>query len=410
MALYAAPIVMDEAANSGGQAVVFLGPSCPPDQIRALLPHAMIAPPVRRGDLYRYRLLNFSIFVILDGAFSGTLAVSPREVIDILQDGAAVIGASSMGALRAVDCRPAGAIGQGKIYRLFRRRVCFSEDEVAVTYFPDPPYFATTVPLVNIRFALRRALRSGKLSKNCADKLMRVAETLSYDRRVWSQIAAAADVILSTEQLEALTSCDVKREDAIACCRWAARRLNAGKIAAGERTDRSRPLGRLFMERERGRDPLDGADPDQMLPEFAEWLWTFVQGSQLIDMKCLATGLETGDMSELTQTLNLLAPSPDLEALMMRFAAFRGAVALASKRGVLGGEPDCAGAREAIVKAHGADSWECLVGYYGTRARLAGILERNLQKRACCLAIKRLVLFPGSNGGEAPPEWKRSTN
>src|SRR4051794_35601061 len=111
--------------------VVFLGPTCPAEDVLSILPDAMVVPPVRRGDLYRYRILKHSLFVVIDGVFCTAPAVSPREVVDVLADGATVIGASSMGAIRAADCAPAGAIGIGEVYGLYRRRILSSEDEVA---------------------------------------------------------------------------------------------------------------------------------------------------------------------------------------------------------------------------------------------------------------------------------------
>ena len=71
---------------------------------------------------------------IIDGEFYQSLAVSPKEVLALLESGVAVYGAASMGALRAVELHRYGMIGVGSIFRLFRRGVLDADDEVAVTY------------------------------------------------------------------------------------------------------------------------------------------------------------------------------------------------------------------------------------------------------------------------------------
>jgi hypothetical protein len=127
-------------------------------------------PPIRRGDLYRDRLLGFRVFVILDGVFGQELAVSPREAIDVARDGAVVVGACSMGAIRAAECWPAGVEGVGAVYRLFRRGALTSDAEVAVAFSPEPPYRPVSVPLVNVRYALSRCLRDRVLSRTIAEQ------------------------------------------------------------------------------------------------------------------------------------------------------------------------------------------------------------------------------------------------
>ena len=156
--------------------IVFIGPTAPRQDVLSALPDALVAPPCRRGDLYRYRILKHSIFLIIDGVFGGSLAVPPREVIDVIKDGAVVIGASSMGALRAADCFPAGAVGIGIVYRLYRRRAISSEDEVAVTFREDRPYPSLTEPLINIRVALRRAVNLGLMTAADGVSIVAAAE------------------------------------------------------------------------------------------------------------------------------------------------------------------------------------------------------------------------------------------
>ncbi|MEO1313396.1 MAG: TfuA-like protein, partial [Pseudomonadota bacterium] len=170
--------------------VVYLGPSARPEAVLRHLPDAVLRPPIKRGDLHRDRLLRFSVFVVIDGVFAQEEALSPREVVDVIADGGRFVGAASMGALRAADCAPAGALGVGAVYRLFRRRVISSEDEVAVTFLPGVG--AVTLSLVSIRWALHRGWRRGALSRARAEALFAAAQALPYTERTWQRICAAA--------------------------------------------------------------------------------------------------------------------------------------------------------------------------------------------------------------------------
>ena len=177
-------------------------------------------PPVRRGDLYRDYLLGFRVFVIVDGVFFQDLAVSPREIVDVLEDGGIVVGASSMGAMRAAECWPAGARGVGSIYRLFRRGILKSDDEVAVAFSPLPPYSPATVPLVNVRYAVSRAIRDGNLSRSDAARLVDSASELHYCDRTWDSIRQRARISTRRSRVfSALEQHDLKRLDAIRALR-----------------------------------------------------------------------------------------------------------------------------------------------------------------------------------------------
>jgi hypothetical protein len=160
--------------------VVYAGPSINRAEVQQLLPGCTQLGPIRRGELYRDRMLGYSAFVIIDGVFFQDRAVSPRELLDVLQDGAWIAGAASMGALRAAECWPAGMVGVGAIFRLFRRGSLKSDDEVAVAFDPGGAEGATTVALVNVRYALRRALHARRLASDDARRILDAARATRY--------------------------------------------------------------------------------------------------------------------------------------------------------------------------------------------------------------------------------------
>jgi hypothetical protein len=274
------PPAGDPRPPGGPRPVVYLGPSAPPEDIRAILPDAVIRPPLRRGDLYRDRMLHFSRFLIVDGVFSQDDAVPPREVVDVLQDGALVVGAASMGALRATDCAPAGAVGAGLIHRLFSAGVLASEDEVAVLFDPDAPFPALSESLVNMRLALRQAIRDRVLDRAGAEAVARAAGGLHFSRRGWQAAFRAAGLAGSWPALrDRLTAHDAKRADAAHGARTLAR-LTLQDTA--HRRRRPGLLGRAGQAREREADPLRGRDEAAEAPRFTFWMLAGGRGTRYV--------------------------------------------------------------------------------------------------------------------------------
>src|ERR1700739_2046493 len=78
-------------------------------------------PPAAAGDILRdVSTLYPRMIVLLDGVFHQSLAVWHKEIVYALLEGAIVIGAASMGALRAADLHRYGALGVGRVFELDR--------------------------------------------------------------------------------------------------------------------------------------------------------------------------------------------------------------------------------------------------------------------------------------------------
>lgn len=164
---------------------VFLGPSLPVEKARAML-DAVYLPPIKRGDLAELGE-EIRCIGIVDGEFYQSLAVSPKEILPLMERGIAVYGASSMGALRAVELEPYGMIGVGRVFEAYRDGIVDAEDEVALVYDPEN-YESLSDPLINIRFALEDAVRSGVISGG------RAREVLETVRKSWFPMRSYADV------------------------------------------------------------------------------------------------------------------------------------------------------------------------------------------------------------------------
>jgi TfuA protein len=161
--------------------VVFLGPSLARSRAEEVL-EADFRPPAKRGDLYKAAREGARIILLIDGVFFQDCSVAHKEVLYALQAGARVLGASSMGALRASELDIYGMEGIGLIYQAYKSGRLVSDDEVALTFDPFS-WEPLSEPLVNIRFNLELAWQQGVINASCKDKLFRCAESLYFPER-----------------------------------------------------------------------------------------------------------------------------------------------------------------------------------------------------------------------------------
>ncbi len=199
--------------------VVFLGPSLDRETARKLL-DAEYRPPAARGDILRAAADGARIIGLIDGVFFQESAVAHREILEALNKGLKVIGASSMGALRAAELDTLGMEGVGEVYRLFKEGILNSDDEVALIF--DPVYFiAVSEPLVNIRCTIGRAVGAGIISNAAGEKIIFHAKSLYFPERTYETVIGAARASVAAQELSQFSDyversgCDLKREDAI---------------------------------------------------------------------------------------------------------------------------------------------------------------------------------------------------
>ena len=171
-------------------ACVFLGPTLHLDEARRIFPRAVFRPPAEQGDLLAAVDQDRAELVgLIDGTFHNNLSVWHNEVCYLLSRGITVVGASSMGALRAVETECFGTIGVGTIFRWYRDGVIAGDDEVALLHGSEESGFVPmSVPLVNVRASLTHAVSTGGLGHGCAETVLRVAQSLYYPDRLVTTI------------------------------------------------------------------------------------------------------------------------------------------------------------------------------------------------------------------------------
>jgi hypothetical protein len=126
------------------RAVYFVGPSLYGVKVDRNNSHELWLPPARQGELLS-TMLRFrpSVVVLIDGVFHQSQSVWHKEIGYALMRGVVVIGAASMGALRAAEMHRYGMIGIGEVYKRYRDG---EEDDSLVAMSFDP---TTYKPLSN---------------------------------------------------------------------------------------------------------------------------------------------------------------------------------------------------------------------------------------------------------------------
>jgi hypothetical protein len=197
--------------------VVFLGPSLSRAEAEEIL-EADYRPPAKRGDVFRAAKDGAKIVGLIDGVFFQDSAVAHKEVLAVLEMEVVVVGASSMGALRAAELYPFGMEGVGEIFRLYRDGVLVSDDEVALIFDPVS-YAPLSEPLVNIRDNVRSAQELGYIDQDAGEKILAIASSLYFPKRTYDRILEVATG-LDDRQKEGFMKFlreekrDLKRDDA----------------------------------------------------------------------------------------------------------------------------------------------------------------------------------------------------
>jgi hypothetical protein len=182
------------------KAIVFFGPSIAESEVRKLAA-VTHAPPIKRGDLAAAG--DYDIFVILDGEFGQNMSVSPKEILSVLARGKTVIGASSMGALRASELDRSGMIGTGWVYDYFRRCAVRRDADVALVYAPFD-FKPMTVPMVDVEYWMEQASAAGLIGNKERARLLKLARNIFFADRSPDKLLDAVRRAIGGDTLDSL--------------------------------------------------------------------------------------------------------------------------------------------------------------------------------------------------------------
>ncbi|MGZ0231864.1 TfuA-like protein [Streptomyces sp. CPS1] len=173
---------------------VFVGPTLPRSHPMLSAPGVRPAPPIGHGDLFDPAIGSSDTVLIIDGVYHQAPALRHKEILAAMGRGVRVIGAASIGALRAAELAPFGMLD------------------------------ALTWPVVNLRHTLHLARTAGLLDTGRAEQLLAALRAVYYPQRTTAAVRAVCHQHNErqfagwlTEQLDRDPHFgDLKRTDALA--------------------------------------------------------------------------------------------------------------------------------------------------------------------------------------------------
>lgn len=182
------------------RAVLFAGPTLGAGEIERLVaessagPTVVVEPPVAQGDLARVVMRDDpQVIGLIDGVYERVTAVWHKEILWALSRGVHVLGAASMGALRAAETARFGTIGIGRIAAWYASGACTRDDDVAVAHLlAEHDYRPVTVATVEVIATVAAAVQAGALDAVVGERVTAACRALHYTDRRWPTIIAAA--------------------------------------------------------------------------------------------------------------------------------------------------------------------------------------------------------------------------
>lgn len=184
--------------------VVFAGPSVHGSKCKIDGRIAVVGP-ARQGDIYRAVMDGANVIGLIDGYFDTVPAVWHKEILLALSEGVQVLGAASMGALRAAECAAYGMVGVGAVFRAYQCGDLTDDDDVAVVHGPaEYGYQPLSVPIVNVTATVDLLERRRELSAETASALRAAAKAVHFKDRSWPAIIATAGFAQREELITSL--------------------------------------------------------------------------------------------------------------------------------------------------------------------------------------------------------------
>lgn len=184
-----------------------------------------VRPPARQGELHRAVLDGADAIGLIDGVFGFVPSVWHKEILFALQEGVRVLGAASLGALRASECAPYGMEAVGPIALAYLNGDRVEDADVCLAHAPaELDFMPLSEPLVDAEATIAAMRTAGAATAAEAADLLASAQAIYFaDRTVEAIVAGAglstafadyyrrlrvgtktADALLLVERLKAL--------------------------------------------------------------------------------------------------------------------------------------------------------------------------------------------------------------
>lgn len=196
--------------------VVFAGPSVQAEDCERF-PDLTFRPPAAQGDILRAAWDGAEAIGLIDGYFGDRLAPHQKEILEAMAAGIPVVGAASMGALRAAELAQYGMQGVGAIFEGYADGTMECDAEVAVSHGPEELGFvATSIAMVDVRATVAAMEAAGVIGEPRGQDILAAAQDIHFARRTPESIAEAVG---GSEEIAALLSehrVEQKRQDSVA--------------------------------------------------------------------------------------------------------------------------------------------------------------------------------------------------
>lgn len=208
---------------------VFIGPTISESEARQWL-EAIYLPPAAQGDILSLLRYSPQVIGMIDGYYENVPSVWHKEILLALEQGVQVVGAASMGALRAAELHTFGMVGIGQIFEWYRDGVLEADDEVAVHHASaELGYQPLSEALVNIRKTLQVAREQSVIADLTCNALLNIARGLPFWQRSYSALLTQArrngfpeNELAHLETFLKSSHIDLKKQDAILALQYIA--------------------------------------------------------------------------------------------------------------------------------------------------------------------------------------------
>lgn len=208
--------------------VLFAGPSLGNDIARQRELHSDVEfrAPAACGDILRAVEDGATAIGLVDGYFGDLPSVWHKEILYALEQGIAIGGGASMGALRAAECSPFGMVGIGGIYQDYANGALVDDEAVALVHGPaEMNWVPLSVPWVDFEPTVEKLFRDGLMGAGERERMLMTGRVLHFSERTYPRVireCAFEDEQRGRALLQAIRQGKIerKRADALAVLDW----------------------------------------------------------------------------------------------------------------------------------------------------------------------------------------------
>ena len=174
--------------------ILFVGPTLSGLVVDGRLeahPDIVCRGPAAQGDIARAVAEGATVVGLVDGRYEDVAAPWHKEILWALTNGVTVLGAGSLGALRAAECAAYGMIGLGEIWARYMRGELYDDADVAQLHGPEEvDHLPLTEARVNVEATLRRMRREGAIDEGFFVAALAAARSIFFKNLDFETVAA----------------------------------------------------------------------------------------------------------------------------------------------------------------------------------------------------------------------------